>query len=150
MPKNLAWTQQLYVTIMSQVVVYAPAERADTFSLFPLSPSILLGTTTICPCLSILLAWPSIITHTGYIAGSCCVNVTGFTVSQMEILLFINLIIFTTDKHTRYSPNIYHGHVGHLQTAFWFWFQNFLQINICIFNWQMFCEFWFTVQKHES
>jgi hypothetical protein len=47
MPKNLAWTQQqmnsTYVTIMSQVVVYALAERAKTFSLFPLSPSILIG-----------------------------------------------------------------------------------------------------------
>ncbi len=44
MSKNLAWTQQQvnYVTIMSQVLVYAPAEREKTFSLFPLSNSILL------------------------------------------------------------------------------------------------------------
>ncbi len=46
------------------------------------------------------------------IVGSCCVDVTSFTVSQMEILLFINLVIFTTDKLTRYSPNIFHGHSG--------------------------------------
>ncbi len=46
MPKNLAETQQqvatTYVTTMSQVVVYAPAERVKTFLLCPLSPSILL------------------------------------------------------------------------------------------------------------
>jgi hypothetical protein len=36
-------TGELYVTNMSQVVVYAPAERAVAFSLFSLSPSILLG-----------------------------------------------------------------------------------------------------------
>ncbi len=47
MPKNLAWSQQKVdiVTIMSQVGVYAPAERAETFLLCPLSPSILLGFT---------------------------------------------------------------------------------------------------------
>jgi hypothetical protein len=47
MPKILAWTQQrvdsMYVTIISQVVVYAPTERAETFSLFPLFPSLLCG-----------------------------------------------------------------------------------------------------------
>jgi len=45
MLKNLAWTQQqvdsTYVTLMSQVVVYAQAERAVTFSLSRLSPSLL-------------------------------------------------------------------------------------------------------------
>jgi hypothetical protein len=32
-------TGGLYVTVTSQVVAYAPAERAETFSLFPVSPS---------------------------------------------------------------------------------------------------------------
>jgi hypothetical protein len=44
MPKNLVWTQpqvDLNVTITSQVVVYAPAEKAEktpSVSLIPLSP----------------------------------------------------------------------------------------------------------------
>jgi hypothetical protein len=37
----------LYVTVTSQVVVYAPAERAETFSLFPLSSSLLCDGTQI-------------------------------------------------------------------------------------------------------
>jgi hypothetical protein len=36
-------TGRLYVTLMSQVVVYAPAVRAETFSLSRLSPSLLCG-----------------------------------------------------------------------------------------------------------
>ncbi len=44
LPTNLACletaTGGLYV-ILSQVVVYAPAERADKFSMVPLSPSLL-------------------------------------------------------------------------------------------------------------
>jgi hypothetical protein len=44
---NLAWSQQqghtLRVTITRKVVVYAPAERAEKFSQFALSPYILLA-----------------------------------------------------------------------------------------------------------
>jgi hypothetical protein len=43
MPKN-RWALQ-YVTITGQIIVYAPAERAETFSVFPLSPSLLCGVT---------------------------------------------------------------------------------------------------------
>jgi hypothetical protein len=50
MPKNLAWTQKtggLYVTLTSEVVVYAPAERADPLPLLRLSPSLW---QTVCGC----------------------------------------------------------------------------------------------------
>jgi hypothetical protein len=46
MPKNLAWTQQrggLNVTIMSKVVVYAPAEITDKLPLVLLYPFLLCG-----------------------------------------------------------------------------------------------------------
>jgi hypothetical protein len=46
MPKNLyldTATDGLYVTLTSHLVVFAPAERAETFSLFRLSLSLLCG-----------------------------------------------------------------------------------------------------------
>ncbi len=43
MPKNLAWTRQQVDSITSQVVVYAPDERAEKLLLFLLCPYLLCG-----------------------------------------------------------------------------------------------------------
>jgi hypothetical protein len=50
MPKNLAWTHNiggLNVTFTSQVVVYTPAERADTVHSFFISST--LSSSVVCP-----------------------------------------------------------------------------------------------------